>query len=135
MACDAVGIGAQAYLQSDHALCLWLVPSNAIREQTLKALKDRQQGYRQTLDSRLKGQVRVMDLTEALYVQRSVLEGETVVIVSTLQALRVGDTEGRKVYESNGALQHHFSGLSAELESMLEKGEEGRPGRNGNSTA
>ncbi len=125
MACHAVGIAAQAYLQRDRAVCLWLVPSNTIREQTLAALKDRQHPYRQALDAQFSGQVRAIDLTEALYIQRGVLEGETVVIVSTLQALRVEDTNGRKVYESAGALQHHFTALAPELEAVLEKREGG----------
>lgn len=125
MAAHAVGIAARAYLQADRAVCLWLVPSNAIREQTLKALRDREHPYRQVLDARFAGDVRVMDLTEALYVQRAALEGETVIIVSTLQALRRDDTEGLKVYEPAGALQHHFSGLSAQLEPQLEKREDG----------
>ncbi|HOW19358.1 MAG TPA: DEAD/DEAH box helicase family protein, partial [Phycisphaerae bacterium] len=121
MAAHAVGIAARAYLQTDRAVCLWLVPSNAIREQTLKALRNREHPYRQVLDARFSGNVRVMDLTEALYVQRAVLDGETVIIVSTLQALRRDDTEGLKVYEPAGALQHHFTELPAELEARLEK--------------
>ena len=125
MACNAVGIAAKAYLQTDRATCLWLVPSNTIREQTLAALRAREHHYRQALDARFSGQVRVMDLREALYVQRSTLQGETVIIVSTLAAFRVNDTEGRKVYESCGALSHHFSGLSAALEAVLERREDG----------
>src|SRR5450759_2698906 len=35
LACYAVGIAAKVFLQSDRAVCLWLVPSNTIREQTL----------------------------------------------------------------------------------------------------
>jgi type III restriction enzyme len=62
-----------------------------------------------------------MDLREALYVQRGLLDGETVVIVSTLAALRVENTEGRKIYESAGALQHHFSGLSDTQVALLER--------------
>jgi type III restriction enzyme len=69
--------------------------------------------------------VSVLDLKEALFVQRATLDGETTVIVSTLAALRVEDTEGRKVYESDGSLQHHFSGLDSELEARLEKREDG----------
>lgn len=125
MACHAVGIAARVYLEEDRAVCLWLVPSNTIREQTLKALGDRQHGYRQALDARFAGQVEVMDITDALSVRRSVLEGATVVIVSTLAALRVEDTEGRKVYEEAGALQHHFSGLAAGLETELDRREDG----------
>ena len=124
MACHAVGIAAKSYLQLDRATCLWLVPSNTIREQTLAALRDREHPYRQALDARFSGQVRVMDLKEALYIQRNTLQGETVIIVSTLAAFRVNDTEGRKVYEPCGALSHH-SGLSAALEAVLEKREDG----------
>lgn len=125
MAAYAVGIAARAYLHTDRPVCLWLVPSNAIREQTLKALRDREHPYRQALDARFSGDVRIMDLAEALYVQRATLEGDTTVIVSTLQALRRDDTEGLKVYEPAGALQHHFSGLAPELEAQLERREDG----------
>ena len=125
MAAYTVGIAARAYLQTDRPVCLWLVPSNAIREQTLKALRDREHPYRQALDARFSGDVRIMDLAEALYVQRATLEGDTTVIVSTLQALRRDDTEGLKVYEPAGALQHHFSGLASELEAQLERREDG----------
>ncbi len=125
MACHAVGIAAKTFLQAERAVCLWLVPSNTIREQTLAALRDREHPYRQAIDSQFAGQVRAMDLMEALYVQRGTLEGETVIIVSTLAALRVEDTDGRKVYEPCGALSHHFSGLDASLEAMLERREDG----------
>jgi len=125
MACHALGIVAKEYLQAERAVCLWLVPSNTIRDQTLAALRDRQHPYRQAVDAHFGGMVTVMDLTEALYVSRGTLAGETCVIVATLAALRVEDTEGRKVYETAGALMDHFSGLSAELESMLERSGDG----------
>lgn len=125
MACHAVGIAAKAFLQTDRATCLWLVPSNTIREQTLVALRNREHPYREALAARFDGQVRILDLKEALYVQRNVLQGETVVIVSTLAAFRKEDPDGRKVYEACGALSHHFSGLSPELEAALEKREDG----------
>ena len=97
MACHALGIATREFLRAERAACLWLVPSNAIKDQTLAALRDRQHPYRQAVDAQFSGLVSVMDLTEALYVQRGVLDGETVIIVSTLAALRVEDTDGRKV--------------------------------------
>ena len=42
-------------------------------------------------------------------------------IVSTLAAMRVEETEGRKIYETSGALQAHFSGLSDTQLARLEK--------------
>jgi type III restriction enzyme len=125
MACHALGLAAWTLLHAERALCLWLVPSNAILDQTLVALRDRQHPYRQAVEASVAGQVRVMDLAEALYVQRSTLDGETAIIVSTLAALRVEDTDGRKVYEPAGALSHHFTGLLPGLEAVLEKSEGG----------
>ena len=125
MACHALGVAARTYRQTDRALCLWLVPSNTIRDQTLKALRDRQHHYRQAIDSAFAGQVRIMDLAEALYVQRGVLDGETVIIVSTLQALRVQDTQGRKIYEAAGVLKPIFDGLDPALHARLECYENG----------
>jgi type III restriction enzyme len=83
--------------------------------------------YREALESRFDGPVTVMDLAEALYVQRGSLDGETVVIVATLAALRVTDTEGRKIYEPAGALEHHFTRLAPELLGTLERRENGTP--------
>lgn len=125
MACHTLGIVAKSYLQSDRAVCLWLVPSNAIRGQTLAALRDKGHPYRTAVDLHFGGQVTVLDLAEAPYVQRGTLAGETTIIVATLAALRVEETEGRKIYESAGALQHHFSGLTAELEAQLERWPDG----------
>jgi type III restriction enzyme len=125
MACHALGIATRGLLQADQAVCLWLVPSNTIRDQTLNALRDREHPYRQAVDAAFAGQIEVMDLAEALYVQRSTLDGATTIIVSTLAALRVEDTDGRKVYEAAGALSHHFTALAPELEATLERDEEG----------
>jgi len=125
MACHAVGIAARIFLHADRAVCLWLVPSNIIRDQTLAALRDRQHPYRQAVDSAFAGQVRVMDVAEALYVQRGVLEGETAIIVATLQALPRDDTEGLKVYEAAGALSHHFSALTTAQENLLDRRDDG----------
>jgi len=125
MACHSLGIMGREFLQQERIVCLWLVPSNTIREQTIKALRDRSHPYRQAIDSDFPGRINVMDLSKALYVQRSVLENETTIIVATLAALRVEDTEGRKIYEPAGALQHHFSGLTPLLEEKLERNGDG----------
>ena len=122
MASHAVGIAARELLHADRVVCLWLVPSNIIREQTLAALKDRQHPYRQALDTAFGGKVVVMDLADALYVSHGTLNGATAILVSTLAALRVEETDGRKVYESNGNLQPHFVGLDDALKSQTGKG-------------
>lgn len=125
MACHTLGIVAKQLLQAERAVCLWLVPSNAILDQTRDALKNRSHPYRQAIDNAFNAQVSIFSLAEALDVQHGTLAGETCVIVSTLAALRVEETEGRKVYETAGALQHHFSGLTPEQEARLERRDDG----------
>jgi type III restriction enzyme len=126
VACHAVASATQDLLQADQSVVLWLVPSNAIREQTLNALKDRRHPYRLALEDNL-GAVTVLDISEALSVTRATLDTSTAIIVSTIQAFRVEDTEGRKVYESSGALMDHFSGYPQAALDDLETYENGTP--------
>jgi type III restriction enzyme len=120
LAAHGVGIATRTYLQADRCVVLWLAPTNAIVEQTLKALRDRAHPYRQALDTDFGGQIEVLSLQEALYVTRATLDGAATIMVSTLAAMRVEETEGRKIYETSGALQAHFSGLSEAQLARLE---------------
>lgn len=104
-------------LQVPHSVVLWLVPSNAIREQTLKALKNPQHPYHAALLEA--GPATVLDIEEAKSVTPATLATSTTVIVCTRQAFQVEETEGRKVYESNGALMAHFDNLSPEQRANL----------------
>lgn len=125
MAAYAVGIAAREYLRQDRAAVLWLAPSNAIVEQTLRALKDRAHPYRRALDARFGGNVEALSLEEGLYVTRATLDGATTILVGTLAALRVEDDASRKFYATAGALQHHFSGLAEAQLGFLERDETG----------
>lgn len=104
-------------LRGEHGLILWLVPSKPIREQTLRALKDRRHPY--ALALREAGPATVLDLDEAKGVTRATLDTSTTVIVATRQAFQVEDEDNRKVYESSGALMHHFDGLDAAQRAVL----------------
>lgn len=97
-------------LRTEHSVILWLVPSNQIREQTLKGLKDRKHPLHAALLTA--GAVTVLSLDEAKSVTPSTLNTSTTVIVATRQAFQVENEENRKVYESNGALMAHFDNLS-----------------------
>ncbi|MEM9083569.1 MAG: DEAD/DEAH box helicase family protein [Planctomycetota bacterium] len=123
IAAHAVPIVTSELLRAEHSIVLWLAPSTPIVEQTLKALRDPKHPYRQALQEKLGGQVEVMSLSEALAVTRGTLDGATTIVVSTIQALRVEKTDGRKVYEQNGALMHHFSSLADEQVARLERHE------------
>ncbi|MDP2823936.1 MAG: DEAD/DEAH box helicase family protein [Sulfuritalea sp.] len=117
LAAKSVAVANTHLLRSEHSLILWLTPSNAIREQTIKALRERSHPYRAALCEA--GHVTVIDLAEAKSIGRATLDTSTTVIVATVQAFRREDTEFLKVYESNGALMHHFDGLAAEQRAEL----------------
>ena len=126
VAAHSIAITANELLHAEHPLVLWLTPSNAIREQTLQALKDLGHPYRQALEAQV-GPLAVLDIGEALYVQPATIAASTTIIVATMQAFRVEDTEGRKVYEPSGALMSHFSNLPGEALAGVETFENGQP--------
>lgn len=118
LAAHSVALVNTYLLRSEHSVVLWLVPSDAIREQTLKALRQLDHPYHHALKQA--GPVTVIDLDEAKSITRATLDTSTVVIVSTVQAFRRDKTDGLKVYQSSGALMQHFDGLaSAQRENLL----------------
>jgi len=122
LAAKSVALVNTHLLRCEYSVILWLVPSKPIREQTIKALKDRSHPYHAAL--REAGRVTVLDLEEAKSVTRATLDTSTTVIVATRQAFQVEDEECRKVYQSSGALMHHFDNLSPmQRDALLTDGE------------
>ena len=112
IAAHAAGLLYDALLRDkdDTGLILWLTPSDTIRSQTLRALKDPDHPYRRVLESGFSGTVNVMDNSEALRVRPDQVRDGVTVVVSTMQAMKREDKEGLKAYQDNGYLQAHFSG-------------------------
>ena len=117
LAAESVAIINRALLRSEHSVILWLVPSNSIKEQTLKGLKDLEHPLHAALCKA--GAISVLSLDEAKSVTRATLDTSTTIIVATRQAFQVGNEENRKVYESNGALMAHFDGITLEQRQQL----------------
>ena len=106
-------------LHADRAVVLWLVPSNTILDQTADALRDTRHPYRRALELAC-GTVEIVTIEEALRLSRATVTGQTVVIVATIQAFRVEDTTGRKVYDQNGSFSEHLLNVPADrLEDLL----------------
>ncbi len=124
LAAKSVALANNHLLHNEYSVILWLVPSKAIRDQTLAGLRRIDHPYHAAL--REAGPVTVINLDEAKALTRSTLETSTVVIVATRQAFQVGDEEIRKVYESSGALMHLFDGLTAEQRADLLKDSDGQ---------
>ena len=121
VAAHAVGVAAKEYLQADNPMVLWLVPSTAILDQTLAALRDPEHPYRVALAADFGRNLSVLTVSDALALSRPDATGGACIIVATLQAFRVDETAGRKVYQDAGALMDHFSGLDATQLARLEK--------------
>jgi type III restriction enzyme len=122
LAAKSVALVNTHLLRCEQSVILWLVPSKPIREQTLRALRDRLHPYHTAL--REAGPITVMDLDEAKSVTRATLDTSTTIIVATRQAFQVEEEESRKVYQSSGALMHHFDNLSpTQRDGLLSEGE------------
>ncbi|HNX95638.1 MAG TPA: DEAD/DEAH box helicase family protein [Holophaga sp.] len=114
LASHAVGRSFHSYFETDHGFVLWLVPSTAIVDQTLKALRNPRHPYRLGLQEGLgSSAVQVKSMGEALYLNRAEIEGETIVVVGTVQAWRTSAKEGRKVYEDSGQFLDFQGSLDA----------------------
>lgn len=94
-----------------HSLTLWLVPSEPIREQTLRMLRDPDQLLHQAVFSAL-GEVEVMGIEEALRMKPHILQGSSIIIVATMQSFKQKDTDRLNVYKQNTDMQSHFEGIS-----------------------
>jgi len=126
LACYAAGLAQHEFMRAVRAVVLWLVPSNTILDQTADALRDPRHPYRRALELAC-GAVEVVTIEEALRLSRATVEGQTVVIVSTMQSFRVEDTTGRKVYEQNGAFADHLLNVPIDRLPDLLNGADGKP--------
>lgn len=105
-------------------LVLWFVPSDAIRTQTLKNLRDRSHPYREILNEKFSNNVKVLTLEEAMSVQKQDLQDNLCIVVASLQAFRRTDKTWLKVFQNNGSLLSHFENLIEETD-FLDKDEGG----------
>jgi len=127
LACHAAGIAMKELLHADRAIVLWLVPSNTILGQTADALRNPRHPYRRALELEC-GTVEVVTIDEALRLSRATVEGQTVVIVSTIQCFRVDDETGRKVYDgANSHMVEHMDIVPVDRVCDLEMGADGKP--------
>ncbi len=126
LACYAAGLAQRNFLRAERAVVLWLVPSNIILNQTADALRDPRHPYRRALDLSC-GAVEVVTIEEALRLSRAAVEGQTVVIVATIQSFRAEDTTGRKVYAQNGSFAEHLLNMPSGRLADLLLGADGKP--------
>lgn len=116
VACHTVSATQKEWLDSDTSVVLWLAPTRPIVQQTLKALRDDHHFYRQSLNEQLDN-VYVWDIEEVLKTSALSIQAGTHIIVSTIQAFRVKDKTGRRVYSENGHYKNCIKNLVSGLDS------------------
>jgi len=105
----------RSLLEAPFSVTLWLVPSEPIREQTLKALRDNTTILCRSVATVL-GDFTVLDIDEAICVTPHVLNGSNTIIVATMQAFKQEDTGRLSVYKENGYLMEHFDDLAGKAQ-------------------
>lgn len=112
LAAHAIERAARLYVGTQHPLALWLVPSNVIRTQTLEALLRPGHPYRTALEQYFPpDRLRVIDIEDCDQLRPDDFDGRAIVIVGTIQTLRVGNTASRKIYAYKEAFEPHFARL------------------------
>ena len=84
LACAALSRIFGRYVSANTGMVLWIVPNEAIYTQTIKALRDRDHAYRQTLDRAAAGRVKVLEKGDTL--NRADLVANLCVMVLMLQS-------------------------------------------------
>lgn len=104
----SIKIAAENFLEREYPLVLWLVPTDTIRKQTLKLLRDVNKFYWQVLDETFHGAIKIFDVTEFRQLRPQDLTQSLNIFVATFQSFRVNNKEGRKVYQPNEFLEPCF---------------------------
>ena len=126
IAAHAVGTIAKRLSRQDLALCLWVTPSTTIRDQTLRALRDRQHPFHLALKENLGTRPEVLTLEEAYYAaNRATLTSRPVVIVTTIQSYRIDEPGNRRIYDDDGYLMDNFRDLPELLRQVIKEPETG----------
>ncbi|UPH70155.1 DEAD/DEAH box helicase family protein [Abyssibius alkaniclasticus] len=124
LAAHAIAHARDHWMEQQYPVVVWLVPSDAIRRQTVEALKDPRHPYRQSLDDAFEGRVRVFDIGDFTQATPQDLRANLCVFVGTIQTLKVSNTNGRKVYAHNEMMEPHFSAVSPNT-AGLERNDDG----------
>lgn len=105
---------------------VWLVPSEAILTQTLKALKDPRHPYRQKIDADFNGRVSVYSKQELLNGQNfnpTIINEQLSIMVLSYDSFRSSNREGLKAYKENSNLAI-FNKVLGTPENPIDKADE-----------
>ncbi|MDP2695387.1 MAG: DEAD/DEAH box helicase family protein [Gallionella sp.] len=114
LASHAIVRMAREWQSNDAPVAVWLVPSDAIRSQTLTALQTPGHPYRTALEDAYGQRLQVCDLDRVSTLSPTDWGRQTIVVVATIQSFRVESADTRNVYAFSEAFERHFKSLPAE---------------------
>ena len=120
LACAALSRIFGRYVSANTGMVLWIVPNEAIYTQTLKALRDRDHAYRQTLDRAAAGRVLILEKSDPL--NRADLIANLCVMVLMLQSSNRENQDSLRLFRDRGDV-HGFvpsDGEQAAHKALLE---------------
>ena len=110
LAAHAVPLLARAWCNVDAPVAVWLVPSDAILQQTLKALQTPGHPYRAALTEAYGESLQVCLLGDVAQMAPPDWGRLAVVVVATIQSFRIEDAGQRNVYSFAESFEPHFKG-------------------------
>ncbi len=126
LSAHTIRLAGESYVENDYPLTLWLAPTNTIKLQTLATLKKPDHANRRVLEDTFNGRFRVFDIAGFRQIRPQDISDAACIVVSTFAALRVDNTEGRKVYDHDENLEPHFSKIPAHTDKMERDGKSGK---------
>lgn len=124
LAAHAVAHAGKTLRDTSAPVALWLVPSDAIRSQTLAALSTPRNPCREALTQHFGERVHVCALDDLATIGPQEIGQSAIVIVATIQSFNVKDKSIRTVYSFDESLAPHFQGLTPQQENQLGKVQE-----------
>jgi len=121
LAAHAVARVGKILRDTDAPVALWLVPSDAIRVQTLAALSKPRHPAHEALGEYFGERVRVCALDELATVGPQETGRTAIVVVATIQSFNVKEKSQRTVYSFDENLARHFQGLTPQQEARLDR--------------
>lgn len=125
LSAHTIAITGRTFIENEYPLTLWLVPTNAIKSQTLETLQNPDHANYQVLENAFNGRFKVFDIADFRQIRPQDISDSACIVISTFASLRVDNTDGRKAYDHDENLEPHFSNIPNNTEGM-EKRENGK---------
>ncbi len=105
---------AENFLEQEFPFVLWLVPSNEIKQQTLKKLNDVKSFYNQFLYKNFQGGLQIFDVADFHKLRPQDLEQKLNICISTIQTFRRDVKDVLKVFQADEEIESCFRNIPQE---------------------